>query len=60
MSKTRIIQIRVSRMQYERIQLRKESKGYLSLSQFIRDLALKEDLSTEKMIREIHQTVTRK
>lgn len=47
-------------MQYERIQLRKESKGYLSLSQFIRDLALKEDLSTEKMIREIHQTVTRK
>ena len=51
------IQFRVTQSQYERIMLKIENAGYQYISQFLRDLLLKEDLGTEKMIREIHQKV---
>ncbi len=57
MPSNRIIQIRVTQRQFERIQLRKEALGYATCSQFIRDLMLKEDLSTYKMIKEIYKKV---
>lgn len=47
--------IRVSNEQYELISLKKNVAGYATLSQFIRDVLLKDDISTYKMIREIHQ-----
>jgi len=57
MSKNRIIQVRVTERQFERIQLRKEALGYKVLSQFVRDLLLKEDLATYKMIQEIYKKI---
>jgi len=60
MSKSRIINIRVTQRQYEMIQLRKEVAGYASLSQFIRSSLLKNSLWLEKMIREIHYATVRK
>jgi hypothetical protein len=55
----RIINIRVTPNQYDRIQLKKEALGYATLSQLLRDLLLKENLHTEKMIREIHKAVVK-
>ena len=60
MLNNRIIQVRVTQRQFERIQLRKEALGYVTLSQFVRDLLLKEDLATYKMIQEIHKKVCSK
>ena len=54
MCKQRRIDIRVTKREYEMILNRKENLGYLSLSQFVRDLLLKEDLATYKMIRDMH------
>lgn len=51
------IQFRVTESQYDRIMLKIANAGYQYISQFLRDLLLKEDLATEKMIREIHQKV---
>lgn len=57
MLKTRDIRVRVTKQQYEMIHLRKEKEGYLVLSQFIRDLLLKDNLATVNMIKEIHQRI---
>ena len=57
MPRNRIIQIRVSERQFERIHLKKDALGYKILSQFVRDLLLKEDLATYKMLQEIHRKV---
>ncbi len=57
MCSNKIIQFRVTKLQYERIQNRKEAMGYLRLSDFIRDLLLKDDLATYKMIKEIHSKI---
>ena len=56
---TRFINVRVTARQYDLIQLRKECKGYHSLSQFIRDLLLRDELITEKRIREIHEVIVK-
>jgi hypothetical protein len=47
----------VTERQFERIQLRKEALGYTVLFQFVRDLLLKEDLATYKMIQEIYKKI---
>ena len=60
MRSTRIINFRVTAKQYELIQNRKEAKGYHHLSQWIRDLLLKEELATEKMIREMYSVIVKK
>jgi len=57
MPSNRVIQVRVTQRQLERIHLRKEALGYKTLSQFVRDLLLKEDLATYKMLQEIHRKV---
>ncbi|MFH1365047.1 MAG: hypothetical protein ABIH28_00490 [archaeon] len=57
MPKNRVIQVRVTERQFERINLRKEAFGYKTLSQFVRDLLLKEDLSTYKMLQEIYKKI---
>ena len=44
MNKTRFIQFRVTRDQYERIKNNARAKGYLNLSHFLRDLALDKNL----------------
>ena len=59
MCKTRRIDIRVTNREYEMIQNRKEISGYVSLSQFVRDLLLKEDLATYNRIKEIHRFIMR-
>ena len=56
----RLINVRVSQRQYELIQLKKEQAGYSSLSDFIRNTLLRNNLWTEKMIREIHHAVMKK
>lgn len=57
MARNRVIQVRVTERQFERINLRKEAFGYKTLSQFVRDLLLKENLSTYKMLQEIYKKV---
>lgn len=55
MCSNRIVQVRLTERQYERVLLRKDNAGYTTLSQFIRDLLLKEDLAVLKMLQEIHK-----
>ena len=57
MGKKRIIQFRVTQKQYERIMLKKENAGYYNLSNFVREFLLRDDLATEKLIRDIHKKV---
>ena len=57
MLNNRVIQVRVTLRQFEMIQLRKEALGYATLSQFVRDLMLKENLSAYKMIQEIYKKI---
>jgi hypothetical protein len=52
--RTKIIQIRLTARQHELAILKKEFLGYGTLSQLIRDLLFKNDLSTFKMIQDIH------
>jgi len=60
MPKTRIIQFRCTDKQYKLIQNRKEALGYTRLSEFFRDLALKDNLSTQYMLREILKKIEKK
>ena len=57
MTQNRVIQIRVTEKQFERVSLRKEALGYKTLAQFVRDMLLKDDLATYKMLQEIHKKV---
>lgn len=57
MAKNRVIQVRVTERQFEQIHLRKDALGYKTLSQFVRDLLLKEDLATYKMLQEIYEKI---
>ncbi len=57
MARNRVIQVRVTERQFERIHLRKDALGYKTLSQFVRDILLKEDLTSYKMIQEIYKKV---
>lgn len=52
--------VRVTEQQYQRMQNKKEAAGYATLSQFIRDRCLKDDLWIEQKINEIHQAVVKK
>jgi len=57
MCNNRVVQVRLTENQYKRIILRKENAGYNTLSQFVRDLLLKEDLAVLKMLQDIHEKV---
>lgn len=54
MNKTRSIQFRVTRQQFERIKNNANAKGYLNVSAYIRELALNKDQFIENKIMDIH------
>lgn len=51
----RTIQVRLKRDQYERIQQNAERKGFISLSSYIRHVALDQDFLLHQKIHEIHK-----
>ncbi|NCO11003.1 hypothetical protein CO038_03575 [Candidatus Pacearchaeota archaeon CG_4_9_14_0_2_um_filter_39_13] len=57
MPRNRVIQVRVTEKQFKRIQLRKESLGYKTLAQFVRDVILKDNLAVYRMISGIYKKV---
>ncbi len=57
MCRNRVVQVRLTERQYDRVLLRKDHAGYKTLSQFVRDLMLKEDLVMLKLIQDIHKKV---
>ncbi len=57
MVKSRLINVRLSGRQYDLLINRMECMGYLNMSQFIRDCALRDDLATLKLLRDIHERV---
>lgn len=57
MSMTKIMQIRVSKSQYERIRNNAEAKGYKTIAAYMREQALSKDLVYERKFDEIYQNV---
>ena len=57
MCRNRVVQVRLTERQFERIQLRKEALGYKTLAQFVRDMILKDDLAVYRMISEIYKKI---
>ena len=57
MAKSRLVNVRLSERQYDLLINRMECMGYRNMSQFIRDCALRDDLATLKLLRDIHQKV---
>jgi hypothetical protein len=55
MCNNRVVQVRLTENQYNRVVLRKENAGYNTISQFVRDLLLKDDLIVLKMLQDIHK-----
>ena len=59
MNKTRFIQFRVTRNQYERITINANAKGYVNISAYLRDLALNKDMVFERKFNEIYEVITK-
>ena len=57
MCRNRVIQVRLTERQYERFILRKDNEGYKTISQFVRDLMLKDDMAMLKLVQEIHKRI---
>ena len=57
MCRNRVVQVRLTERQYERFILRKDNAGYKTISQFVRDLMLKDDMAMLKLVQEIHKTI---
>lgn len=55
MVKTKLLQIRLSANEYERIRNNTHAKGYSTIASYLRAVALEKDLFTETKIAEIHQ-----
>jgi len=60
MNKTRFIQIRVTKNQYERINNNARAKGFLTVSAYIRDLALGKDAAFERKVNELYEEIVGK
>jgi hypothetical protein len=58
--KTGRIVFRVTKDQYRRIALNAEAKGHVTISGYLRDVALNKDRFIEQKIIEIHRIVTKK
>jgi len=58
-SKTKFIQIRVTREQHDRIRNKAHAKGYKTLSSFLRHLALEKDLLFEQRFEEIYRILVK-
>lgn len=57
MCRNRVVQVRLTERQYERFILRKDNAGYKTISQFVRDLMLKDDMVMLKLVQEIHRKI---
>jgi hypothetical protein len=57
MSNIHTIQIRLTKDQKERVLLNAENAGYKTVSNYVRSLILQYDLSSQKMLREIHEKI---
>lgn len=57
MCQTRLVNFRLSKNQYEMLINRMESMGYRSISQFIRDCVLQDDLATIRLLKDIHEKI---
>ena len=57
MCRNRVVQVRLTERQYERFILRKDNAGYKTISQFVRDLMLKDDMAMLKLVQEIHKSI---
>ena len=57
MCRNRVVQVRLTERQYERFILRKDNEGYKTISQFVRDLMLKDDMAMLKLVQEIHKRI---
>lgn len=57
--KTRRIVFRVTENQYRKIKLNAEAKGHITMSGYLRDVALNKDIFIEQKIIEIHKAVTK-
>jgi len=60
MNSNRLINIRVSKRQYEMIKNRMDYMGYRSMSQFVRDCTLRDDLATLILLKDIHSKIMKK
>ena len=60
MQKTKLIQFRVTKYQYERIRNNTESKGFRTISAYLRETALNKDLAFEKKFQEIYEVIMKK
>ena len=49
----RILQVRMTKNQYDRVKLLSEEKGYSTLSAFVRDILLGDNLSTRRLLKDI-------
>jgi hypothetical protein len=57
MCRSRLVNVRLSERQYNLLINRMEAIGYRNMSQFIRDSCLRDDLSTLKLLRDIHEKI---
>ena len=55
--KTGLIRIRVTPLQYERIENKAEAKGFESIAQYVRSSILEKDIITERKIDDIHKKI---
>ncbi len=60
MKKNRYLQVLVTSEQLERIKNKAVSRGYKTVSSYIRSIALEKDLVTEKRIEEIHRIIKKR
>jgi len=54
MAALRTIQVRLTNQQKERAELSMQNAGFTTMSAFVRSLILEHDLSSHKLLREIH------
>lgn len=57
MPKNRIVKFRVSSQQYEKILNNKQSRGYVTIASFLRDLALEKNFFIEEKLIENNRIV---
>lgn len=57
MNNPKTIRFRVDREQHERINNKARAKGYASVSEYMRHLALEKDMVIEQYVLETHETV---
>jgi len=60
MAKTKFIQIRVTKSQFEQIKNNAYAKGFINISAYIRKLALEQNSLFERKINEMYDTLITK